>query len=428
MTKAAIDAKDTQGMHDRHDNIDIRDEDVKERQASADGAPYQPDTPQSSQRQPSLWRRMLRRDMGFGMIVLAALLVTVLIISRIPAAPAPTNTHTPSTSAPTSPASSTAPAAQSGAIARPANAQIIPTPVSRAGLMQPAVDAQGNIWVGEMVTNKLARINPRTGEVSEWTPPGGKYNIMATAIDRQGNVWFTEQAANYIGRFDPATQAFKIYSLDSLVAPRMAPQDLAFDTNGNLWVTLLGGRIARLDPATGAVQSWQAPLPKGVTHAYPFSLAITPKAIWVGYLTGGALGRFDLATEKFTLISLARPQAAIYAMAADASGHIWFTEMQPAFLGSVDVATGRVTEMAVPELLGDPSILYSLVTTTDGSVWFASAGANALVRYQPAKDLFTFYQLPDSQSIPFGLALGHDGGIWISGDGGADNYVARVVA
>lgn len=369
------------------------------------------------------------------MIVLAVLLVTVLVISRIPAAPATSNTpntpntHTSSTSAPTRPPSSTAPAtAQSGAIARPASAQIIPTPVSRAGLMQPAVDAQGNIWVGEMVTNKLARINPRTGEVSEWTPPGGKYNIMATAIDREGNVWFTEQAANYVGRFDPATQAFKIYSLDTLVAPRMAPQDLAFDTRGNLWVTLLGGRIARLDPATGAVQSWQAPLPNGVTHAYPFSLAITPKAIWVGYLTGGVLGRFDLATEKFTLISLARPQAAIYAMAADASGHIWFTEMQPAILGSVDVATGKVTEMAVPELLGDPSILYSLVTTPDGSVWFASAGANALVRYQPAKDLFTFYQLPDSQSIPFGLALDHDGGIWISGDGGADNYVARVAA
>lgn len=383
---------------------------------------------------------MLRRDMGFGIIVLTALLVTVLIISRIPAAPATsnttnttntTNTRTPSTStsAPTRPASGTAPAAaQSGAIARPANAQIIPTPVSRAGLMQPAVDTQGNIWVGEMVTNKLARINPRTGEVSEWTPPDGKYNIMETAIDRQGNVWFTEQAANYIGRFDPATQTFKIYSLDTLVAPRMAPQDLAFDASGNLWVTLLGGRIARLDPATGAVQSWPAPLPKGVTHAYPFSLAITPKAVWVGYLTGGVLGKFDLATEKFTLISLARPQAAIYAMAADASGHIWFTEMQPAFLGSVDIATGKVTETAVPELLGDPSILYSVVTTTDGSVWFASAGANALVRYQPAKDLFTFYQFPDSQSIPFGLALGHDGGIWISGDGGADNYVARVVA
>ncbi|HEU5348660.1 MAG TPA: hypothetical protein VFU63_08615 [Ktedonobacterales bacterium] len=406
-------------MRDTRDTQDIREE-----RDPAAPVTEQPDTAQSPHGQPPLWRRLLRRDVRFGMLVLAALLVTVLIISRVPAAPS-----TPSTSTPTRQASGPTPAlSQSGAIARPANAQIIPMPTSRAGLMQPAADAQGNIWVGEMVTNKLARINSRTGEVTEWTPPNGKYNIMATAIDRQGNVWFTEQAANYIGRFDPATQTFTIYSLDATVAPRMAPQDLAFDAKGNLWFTLLGGQIARLNPTTGAIQSWQVPRPEGVARAYPFSLVITPSSVWFGYLTGGMLGRFDLATEKITLTPLSHRQAAVYAMAVDGSGRIWFTEMQPAVLGNIDPATGKVAELVVPTLLGDPSILYSLVATADGSVWFASAGANALVRYQPAKDLFTFYQLPASQSIPFGLTLGHDGGIWISGDGGADNYVARVTA
>jgi virginiamycin B lyase len=299
-------------------------------------------------------------------------------------------------------------------------------PTSRAGLMQPAVDAQGNIWVGEMVTNQLARIDPQTGQVTEWTPPGGKYNIMATAIDRQGNVWFTEQAANYIGRFDPATKTFKTYPLDTAIAPRMAPQDLAFDVHGQLWFTLLGGRIGRLDPTTGAIQSWKIPVPSGATRSYPFSLAITPSGIWFGYLNGGAVGRLDPTTGKVTLLPLANHQAAVYAMAADASGRIWFTEMQPAILGSIDPATGKVTERATPNIVGDPSILYGLVTTGDGSVWFASAGANAGVHYQASNDLYTFYTLPATQSIPFGMALGHNGAIWISGDGADDNYVARI--
>lgn len=364
-----------------------------------------------------LWRRLLRRDAGFGALVLAALLATVLIISRIP----------PATTAPSQRPTSTSPAtSRSGAVARPANAQIIPMPTSRAGLMQPAVDAQGNVWVGEMVTNKLARVNPRTGDVTEWTPPNGKYNIMQTVVDRQGDVWFTEQAANYIGRFDPTTQTFKIYSLDQAVGPRMSPQDLAFDASGKLWFTLVGGRIGQLDPETGAIQSWPVPLPKGANRAYPFSLAVTSSGVWFGYLTGGAIGRLDPATGKVTLTTLANSQAAVYAMAADASGRIWFTEMQPAMLGSIDPATGALTEVAPPKLLGDPSILYSVVTTSDGSVWFASAGANSLVRFQPAKDLYTFYQLPATQSIPFGLAVGPTGDVWISGDGGADNYVARV--
>ena len=210
---------------------------------------HTPDAPSPTPERPPFWRRLVRRDAGFGVLVLLALLVTVLVISRLPSASTPTTARQPGGTA--TPATQSA---QSGAIVQRANAQIIPMPTSRAGLMQPAVDAQGNIWVGEMVTNQLARIDPKTGQVTEWTPPGGKYNIMATAMDRQGDVWFTEQAANYIGRFDPTTQTFQTYPLDTAIAPRMAPQDLAFDANGQLWFTLLGGRIGRLDPATGAMR------------------------------------------------------------------------------------------------------------------------------------------------------------------------------
>ncbi|HEY7340918.1 MAG TPA: hypothetical protein VH591_08560 [Ktedonobacterales bacterium] len=377
---------------------------------------------------PHLGRRLLWRDAGIGILLLVALLVPVLIISQIPSSPSTTGSSTPT--APPRQALATATGASqsptAAATVQRADADIITMPTSDAGLMQPAVDAQGNIWVGEMETNKLARIDPTTGHVTEWTPPGGKYNIMQSVIDRQGDVWFTEQAANYIGRFDPATETFKIYPLGSAIAPRMAPQDLAFDTNGQLWFTLLGGRIGRLNPATGAIQSWQVPAPPGAERAYPFSLAITPSGVWFGYLSGGAVGKLDPTTGKVTLLPLANPQAGIYAMTTDASGRIWFTEMQPAFLGSIDPKTGKVTELPVPHTAGDPSILYSLVTTGDGSVWFASAGANAVVHYQASNDRFTFYQLPASQSIPFGMAMGHDGAIWISGDGGADNYVAQI--
>lgn len=356
---------------------------------------------------PPLWRRLLRRDAGFGVLVLAVLLVTVLVISR----PSTPPTHRTK---------------QLPANVNSANAQIIPMPNPTAGLMQPAVDAQGNIWVGEMTANKLARIDPRTGQVTEWTPPNGQHNIMETAIDRYGMIWFTEQLANYIGRFDPTTQTFKVYSLDVAIGPRMAPQDLAFDTSGRLWFTLLGGRIGRLDPATGAMQSWVAPVPAGTSRAYPFSLAVTPDGVWFGYLSGGAVGRLDPATGATTLMPLKHPQAAIYAMTAGVAGHIWFTEMQPAILGMIDARTSAVTEVAVPKLAGDPSMLYGVVTTPDGVVWFASAGSNAVVRYQAETQAFTFYQLPTSQSIPFGLALGHDSSIWVSGDGATDNYVARI--
>ncbi len=40
---------------------------------------------------------------------------------------------------------------------------------SNVGLMLPAVDAHGNVWIGEMNANRLGRLNTQTGLVSSWT-------------------------------------------------------------------------------------------------------------------------------------------------------------------------------------------------------------------------------------------------------------------
>ncbi|HZT99128.1 MAG TPA: hypothetical protein VFA10_05680, partial [Ktedonobacteraceae bacterium] len=84
---------------------------------------------------------------------------------------------------------------------------------SNVGLMQPTVDAQGQVWAGEMHVNRLGFLNSRTGAVSSWQPPEGQYGIMTTTLDAQGNVWFAEQNANYIGRFDPRQQTFRLFPL-----------------------------------------------------------------------------------------------------------------------------------------------------------------------------------------------------------------------
>ena len=198
-----------------------------------------------------------------GSVALACLLVALILtqLGSLPARKAATITATPT--------------AASG-IAQTAKVRQYQV-AADAGLMQPSVDADGNVWVGEMGTNHLTRIDASSGAVTSWTPPGGQYNIMATAPDKQGNIWFTEQAANYIGRFDPRTEQFTTYPLDSENGQGMGPQDLRFDSSGKLWFTLLsGGRIGRLDPASGAIQTWAVPAPRDGVKSYPFALAITP--------------------------------------------------------------------------------------------------------------------------------------------------------
>lgn len=285
------------------------------------------------------------------------------------------------------------------------------------GVMQPAVDQQGNIWFGEMFANALARLDPLSGTVSTWTPPGGRNNIMATAIDRQGNVWFTEQAANYIGRFHPSTRQFTIYPLSQVQGHSSAPQDLKFDASGNLWFTEVNAaQIGRLDPVSGAISTWPVPAPAKGVPSLPFCLAVAPSGqVWFGDLSGGTVGSLDPSTGAVRLYRLASNRTEVYAMSTDASGAVWFSELQGGKLGRVNPSTGGVTEIPLPVAIsGSSSGMYDLQVAPNGDIWIASAGANALVRYEPTTSRFTFYQLSIPASIPFGLAFDRAGRLWFT--------------
>jgi streptogramin lyase len=298
---------------------------------------------------------------------------------------------------------------------------------SNVGLMQPGVDKQGNVWVGEMYANRFARFDSRSESVKTWTPPKAHYGIMDTTVDSRGYPWFVEQDANEIVRFDPATGSFRLFPLGTVGGRPLGPQDLQFDKSGLLWFTgSSAGCIGRLDPATGRVQTWSVPAPAQGISASPYSLAVTPGGqVWFGLLSGGAIGHLDPATGHVTLYHLADSQAQIFAMASSTRGRIWFTEMVPGKLGMFDPTTKKITEIPVPAISGHPAALYGLIVTP-GGVWFANSGANALVRYSPTTATYTFYQLSTSYGGLYGLALDSTGRLWFTIDGTSANYIGEI--
>ncbi len=290
---------------------------------------------------------------------------------------------------------------------------------SNVGLMQPAVDAQGNVWVGEMNANRLDCLNSQKGVVTRWTPPGGQYGIMNTTLDTQGDAWFAEQNANYIGQFDPRQQTFRIFPLGSWKGSPLGPQDLHFDGKGLLWFAAAsGGAIGQLDPKTGAVHLWSLP-------SSPSSITVTPNGrIWIG--ADGAIGTLDPTTGQITLYPLPDPQVQVFSMATDTAGRLWFTEVLPGKLGMFDPMTGTLTELPVPTITGNPHALYELVIDHQDIIWFVDVDANALVRYAPGKQVLTFFQLSMQGSAPFGLTLDPAGKLWFTVGGSPANYVGEI--
>jgi virginiamycin B lyase len=297
--------------------------------------------------------------------------------------------------------------------------RLYPMGTTAVGLMQPSVDAQGNLWVGEMSANRLARLNTHTGAVTTWEPPHAQSGIMTTTVDSHGEVWFVEQAANYIGRFDPVQQTFRTFPLGTVQGRPMGPQSLQFDASGMLWFTAVaGGSIGRLDPVTGAVQTWPIPVSNAATPPAPFSLSVAADGrIWFGLLSGGAVGFLDPSTGQITLLHLPDPQAAVFALTHDAQGRIWFTELQSGKLGFLDPATNRIIERTVPIPQGIPAALYAIVSTPNGDIWFANNTANALVRYRLSAAAFTIFQLSEPESPPYGLTLDRAGTLWFTSTG-----------
>jgi streptogramin lyase len=274
-----------------------------------------------------------------------------------------------------------APAPTISTTVRTAQSHLYTFSTSNVGLMQPAVDAQGNVWAGEMNVNRLGRLNSQTGVVTSWTPPGGQYGIMTTTVDAQGDAWFAEQNANYIGRFDPRQQTFRIFPLGTWKGSPLGPQDLHFDGRGLLWFTAeAGGAIGALDPQTGQITFYRLP----------------------------------------------NPQAQVFGLSTDTAGRLWFTEVLPGKLGMLDPATGTLTELPVPALWGKPPALYQLLFDHQGHIWFVDVGADALVRYAPEKHTLTFFQLSLPGSAPFGLTLDPAGTLWFTVGGSPANYVGKM--
>src|SRR5712692_2617110 len=128
----------------------------------------------------------------------------------------------------------------------------------------------------------------RTAQSHLYTFSTSNVGLMQPAVDAQGDVWFAEQNANYIGRFDTRQQTFRIFPLGTWKGSSLGPQDLHFDGRGLLWFTAeAGGAIGRLDPRTGAIRLWPVPSPAPAIPSSPYGLTVAPNGrIWFGEFAG----------------------------------------------------------------------------------------------------------------------------------------------
>src|SRR5215469_13853108 len=74
-----------------------------------------------------------------------------------------------------------------------------PVPTKGAHPHDPAVGLHGELWFTEQMTNKIGRLDPKTGEFKEYPlPEGENAGPHGLVADREGNIWFTANFGGYI--------------------------------------------------------------------------------------------------------------------------------------------------------------------------------------------------------------------------------------
>jgi streptogramin lyase len=177
---------------------------------------------------------------------------------------------------------------------------------SESASLDLALDGSGNIWFTEGWADKIGRLNPSNGDVTEWPLPSGR-QPFAIAVGPDGTIWFSEREGDRIGNLDPATNRITEYQL----ASNAHPLDIAFDASGNLWFTTERanylGRLSLgpiLGPSPVGLPSVQISIDRGCGANYnpgepltfSYSVSETAAVTLLDFETSGNIKQMALGT------------------------------------------------------------------------------------------------------------------------------------
>lgn len=291
-------------------------------------------------------------------------------------------------------------------ISGPAEATIklwdVPTIGSRPH--DPLATRDGAIWWTGQLSNKLGRIDPKTGAIREYllkSPHTGPHGLTE---DSAGNIWFTGNNAGLIGKLDPKTGVVTEYKMPDPKAKDT--HTLIFDRNGILWFTVQqANMIGRLNPKTGEVKLVTSP----TERSRPYGMALNSKNV-VFFVEFGTnkIASIDGKTMAIKEYTLPNPGARPRRIAISPDDIIWYTDFSRGFLGRLDPKTGQVTEWQSPS--GPKSEPYGIVFTK-GALWYNESFAkpNTIVRFDPKTEKFQTWAIPGGGDIVRNMSVTPDG-------------------
>ena len=242
-----------------------------------------------------------------------------------------------------------------------------PLPFDETAGVHSAVPApDGSVYFTEFALNRLAKLDPRTGKITEFQDSGAvsgeRPDKHTVRVDAKENLW---SSGSPLTKYDQETGKFTHF----MEVP--SSYGITFDKDGNVWFCVLkkDGKIGRIDAKTEKVTQWSPPTP-----GTPQRLAIDSDGIvWFGERTGNKIGRFDPKTETFKEYPLPGPSASPYPITVGKDNGIWYGSTDQDLIGRLDPNTGKVIEYPFPH---SEAMMREFFLDSQGRIWFATPTNN----------------------------------------------------
>jgi streptogramin lyase len=294
-------------------------------------------------------------------------------------------------------------------------------------------DQEGNVWLTDRgYPHRLVKLDPRTGEQKSFMLPNGSINgIHEVNIDRSGNIWLPEHggqtpsAMKHLLRFNAKTEKFEEQiplDPDNVVRNTIKwTQSIAFDSKDNIYVGwIMGGALSKYDRQTKKVSVFPVPTHNAIVYGV---VADRNDNIWMALWDSGNIAKFDTTTNEWTIFAPLTYPAHVRRLNVDAQNNIWFgiwsAGNRPGKLAKLDQTTGRITEYAIPRRNANP---YDVMQDAEGNIWSADVGGSwaSLWKFNPRDQTFTLYPKPQKSADTPKIQVTKDGAIWYSPRGSLD--------
>jgi virginiamycin B lyase len=277
-------------------------------------------------------------------------------------------------------------------------------PIAGSRPHDPLATRDGAIWYTGQMSNRLGRVDTRTGQVREYPLKSPLTAPHGLVEDREGNIWFTGNHISIIGKLDPKTGNVTEYKMPDPKA--RDPHSLAFGPGGMLFFTLQqSNMVGRLDTRTGEIKLVTSPTPR----SRPYGIMVNSKGVPHVVLFGtNKIARIDPQSMEMKEYPLPDPRSRPRRMAYGPNDVIYYADFPRGMLGRLDPETGDAAEWQSPG--GPKSQPYGIVFAK-GAVWYSESGTrpNTIVRFDPATEKFQTWAIPSGGYIVRKMDVTPDG-------------------